>query len=116
MSATDERKTILPGESLIVTADPPPVVARLLALLLLAFLGSAALAGTCIELPTTIRCSFVLVPEAGTDPVQAPWRGTVVRRLVHEGESVAAGATLCVLRSGDVRRPAVERERARARG
>lgn len=112
---SDGRKTNLTHDALILTADPPPLVARLAAVLLLAFLGAAAAAAFLLELPTTVRCAFVLVPEAGTDPVQAPWRGTVVQRLASEGESVAAGTTLYVLRSDDVRKLAVELDGLRSR-
>ena len=39
---SDARRNALTHESIIVTADPPPLVARLLALLILCFLGAAA--------------------------------------------------------------------------
>jgi membrane fusion protein len=111
----DLRKNVLAQDSIIMTADPPPLIARLLALLILSFIGAAAAAAFLLELPTVVRCPFVLVPEAGTDPVQAPWRGTVVKRLVHEGDSVAPGTTLYVIRSDDVRKLAVELDGLRSR-
>jgi multidrug efflux pump subunit AcrA (membrane-fusion protein) len=105
----------LTRDATILTADPPPIFARLLATLLLCFLGAAAAAAFLLELPTTVRCPFVLVPEAGTDPVQTPWRGIVVKRLVQEGDSVAPGTTLYVIRSDDVRKLAVEHDGLRSR-
>lgn len=80
-------------------ADPPPVVARSLAsLLLVAFLLVTAL-GALIELPVTVAGTFTLVPVHGSDPLRAPRSGIVTEVAAVEGKRVARGEVLFVLRS-----------------
>jgi multidrug efflux pump subunit AcrA (membrane-fusion protein) len=103
------------NEAEILHPDPPPLVARALAVLLLLTLAGAAAAAFLLELPLTVRCRFVLVPEQGADPVQAPRRGILVRRLVEEGSEVEASTLLCEIRSEEARALAMERDALRSR-
>ena len=107
-------------ESELLPRDLPPRAARSTASFLLLFVAVLAVASVVFELPETVRCPFVLVPEEGTDPIEAPRRAIVERIEAAEGAEVKAGALLCTLRSEEVRvlaseRAVVEREVAAAR-
>ena len=52
-----------------------------------------------MTVPETVTGAFVLVPERGADPVRTPREGTVAEVRVSEGQTVAKGATLFVIRS-----------------
>jgi multidrug resistance efflux pump len=56
-----------------------------------------------VHLPETEHAAFILVPREGADPIQSPRLATVSRVLVTEGQTVAAGAELFVLRSDEIR-------------
>ena len=71
-------------------------------ILLAAFL-SALLIAIVMPLPETVRCSFVLIPATGADPIQSPVRAIISRVAVDEGQSVKAGEELFVLRSDEIR-------------
>ncbi|PYK73882.1 MAG: hypothetical protein DME44_00025, partial [Verrucomicrobia bacterium] len=47
--------------------------------------------------------AFVLIPREGADPIQSPRLATVNRVSVAEGQTVAAGAELFLLRSDEIR-------------
>src|SRR6185369_10389226 len=53
--------------------------------------------------PETVRCPFVLVPEKGADPIQAPLLALVYSVRAVEGQEVEAGAELFSLRSDEIR-------------
>ncbi len=79
--------------------DPPHWIARGLSTLLLALFVAAVLIATLVRVPETVAGSFVLVPEHGADPVRVAREGTVINVHANEGEHVAQGATLFVVRS-----------------
>src|SRR5436305_15291857 len=55
-----------------------------------------------VHLPETERAAFVVIPCEGADPVQSPRLATVNRVSVAEGQTVAAGAELFVMRSDKI--------------
>jgi len=61
------------------------------------------LAAIFVHLPETEHAAFVLIPREGADPIQSPRLATVNRVSVTEGQTVAAGAELFVLRSDEIR-------------
>ena len=83
--------------------DPPPRVVRAIGLLLVAIFVTALTAVIVVKVPETVRSPFVLVPTGGADPIQAPRRAVVTQVGVSEGQHVAAGAELFVLRSDEIR-------------
>src|SRR5215472_8748574 len=56
-----------------------------------------------MPLPETVRCSFVLIPATGADPIQSPVRAIISRVAVDEGQSVKGGEELFELRSDEIR-------------
>lgn len=90
-------------EAELQPGEPPPAVVRLVTwLIIVLFLVSVA-AALLVRVPETVRSPFVLVSEKGADPIQAPLLAVVDKVCVREGDEVAAGALLFVLRSDEVR-------------
>jgi multidrug efflux pump subunit AcrA (membrane-fusion protein) len=87
----------------ILPQDPPPLIARAIAWLIIALFGLGVAAAILVHIPETVRCPFVLVPKDGADPIQAPYQSVVQAVHAVEGQEVAAGAVLFVLRSDEVR-------------
>ena len=83
--------------------DPPPLIARGIAWLLILLFGAVIAAAILVHFPEAVRCPFVLVPKNGADPIQAPYESIVQAVRVTEGQEVTAGAELFVLRSDEVR-------------
>ncbi len=92
MRATDLYPTRLPSS-----------VAMALGLFLVIVFGVAAAAAVAVSIPDTIRCRFVLVPEAGADPVRAPREGVLSQILVSETSEIRKGQALFVIRSQELR-------------
>lgn len=103
MAEGTNQRGSLDNESEMLPQDPPSWIVRFTAWLLLAFLGVAFLAAIVVKLPETVHCQFVLVPETGADPLQAPHQGTITKIAVAEGSVVKKGAELFVLRSDEIR-------------
>jgi multidrug efflux pump subunit AcrA (membrane-fusion protein) len=82
---------------------PPAAVVRAIAWLLIALFAVITVVAFTVRFPETIRCSFVLAPEGGADPVQSPVLAAVQSVKAREGGEVAAGAELVVLRSDEIR-------------
>jgi membrane fusion protein len=82
--------------------SPPHWAARGLSTVLIALFTVTLLAAVFVTVPETVSGAFVLVPEHGTDPVRTPREGTVAEVRVSEGQAVANGATLFVIRSQSV--------------
>jgi membrane fusion protein len=81
-----------------------PIAATMwLSVLLVALSAVGAGVVILVPLPDTIRCPFVLVPEGGDDPVQAPREGVVIGILVAETQTVHKGEDLFVIRSQEIR-------------
>jgi HlyD family secretion protein len=87
----------------LLPSDPPRVVIRAIAWLTILIFFTGLVASCVIRIPETVRCPFMLVSREGTDPIKTPLDGLVERVLVNEGQSVAAGQTLFVIRSDQVR-------------
>ena len=102
MSSGPSLRGSLDTESDMLPQDPPPFIIRWTAWLLLGFLGVALLLSIVLKLPETVRCPFVLVPATGADSIQSPRQGVIVK-AVTEGQTVAKGGALFVLRSDEVR-------------
>jgi multidrug efflux pump subunit AcrA (membrane-fusion protein) len=83
--------------------DPPPQLIRWTAWLLIAIFIVLFLASVLVHIPETVRCPFVLVPQNGADPIQAPLLALVQAVKVTEGQEVPAGTELFVLRSDEIR-------------
>jgi multidrug efflux pump subunit AcrA (membrane-fusion protein) len=79
--------------------DPPHWAARGLSTALLVLFATAVVAAAVVRVPETVDGPFVLVSERGADPVRAAREGTVADVRVSEGQAVAKGATLFVIRS-----------------
>jgi multidrug efflux pump subunit AcrA (membrane-fusion protein) len=90
------------SEGELLSPEPPPQVVRWMAWLLIAIFVTLVLVSVLVQIPDTVRCSFVLVPENGTDPIQSPLLAVVQAVKVTEGQEVPAGAELFVLRSEEI--------------
>src|SRR5213075_115868 len=90
-------------ESEMLPQDPPPKVIRFMGWWLIWLFIIALLAAIFVQLPETEHAAFVLIPREGADPIQSPRLATVNRVSVAEGQTVAAGAELFVLRSDEIR-------------
>jgi membrane fusion protein len=91
--------TDLDADAPFLSAEPPPMVARALATVLIALFASAVIAAVVVRVPETVAGRFVLVPLRGADPVRALRQGQVVEVGALEGDEVALGAPLFVVRS-----------------
>jgi membrane fusion protein len=80
-------------------AEPPHWAARGLTYLVILVFAAAAAASVVVEVPETVSSPFVLVPVRGTDPVRAARGGVMAEALAKEGQEVAAGDLLFVIRS-----------------
>ncbi len=81
----------------------PISFAMALGLFLIVVFGAVVGAALVVSVPDTVRCQFVLVPEAGADPVRAPREGVLATILVTETEEVRKGQALFVIRSQELR-------------
>jgi multidrug resistance efflux pump len=90
-------------ESEMLPQDPPPKVIRFIGWWLIWLFVIGLLVAIFVHLPETEHAAFILVPREGADPIQSPRLATVSRVLVTEGQTVAAGAELFVLRSDEIR-------------
>lgn len=99
--STDRRS--LEPEAAMLPQDLPPRFTRFVAWLLIALFASALLGATLVRIPETIRCPCVLVPQHGADPLQSPRQAVISEVRAGEGQEVAAGAVLFVLRSDEIR-------------
>jgi membrane fusion protein len=86
-------------DAAFLPVDPPHWIARALSTLLLVLFITAFLIAALVRVPETVAGSFVLVPEHGADPVRAAREGTITDVRINEGEHVAKGATLFMIRS-----------------
>src|SRR5437016_11398832 len=103
MSAEAYSPSSFETESEMLPQDPPPKVIRLMGWWLIWLFIIALLAAIFVHLPETEHAAFVLIPREGADPIQSPRLATVNRVSVAEGQTVAAGAELFVLRSDEIR-------------
>src|SRR5206468_1276592 len=103
MSAETYSPSSLDTESEMLPQDPPPKVIRFMGWWLIWLFIIALLAAIFVQLPETEHAAFVLIPRDGADPIQSPRLATVSRLSVTEGQTVAAGAELFVLRSDEIR-------------
>ena len=94
-----ERVAGVDDEPPFTPSDPPHWVARGLAYVLIALSAVMALAAAVVNVPETVSGRFVLVPERGLDPLRAPRKGIADTVRVTEGQRVATGDTLFVIRS-----------------
>ena len=90
------------SEAEVLPQEPPPAIMRMAAWGLIALFVIAFLASVLVHIPETVRCSFVLVPENGADPIQSPLLAVVQAVKVAEGQEVPEGAELFVLRSDEI--------------
>src|SRR5437879_8183782 len=91
------------NESEILPHEVPPEVIRWAAWGLVGMFVVLFLVSVLVHIPETVRCSFVLVPEKGADPIQSPLLALVQAVKVTEGQEVPAGTELFVLRSDEIR-------------
>jgi hemolysin D len=103
MSSETYSPSSLETESEMLPQDPPPKVIRFIGWWLIWLFVIGLLVAIFVHLPETEHAAFILVPREGADPIQSPRLATVSRVLVTEGQTVAAGAELFVLRSDEIR-------------
>jgi multidrug efflux pump subunit AcrA (membrane-fusion protein) len=103
MSTETYSPSSLDSESEMLPQDPPPKVIRFIGWWLISLFVIGLLVAIFVHLPETEHAAFILVPREGADPIQSPRLATVSRVLVTEGQTVAAGAELFVLRSDEIR-------------
>ena len=80
-------------------SDPPHWVARGLAYLLILLFVAIVIAVITVTVPETVTAPFVLAPRHGIDPVRALRGGIVEQVKVAEGQAVAEGERLFLIRS-----------------
>jgi multidrug efflux pump subunit AcrA (membrane-fusion protein) len=98
--------------------EPPHLVVRGLAYILILLFVSGLVAAVVVQVPETVSAPFVLVPVRGTDPVRALRAGTVISVAVTESQSVDANDSLLVIESQLVGDRSADRQtfEAQARG
>jgi len=103
MSSQLTQRTSLDSESEMLPQEPPRLVVRSTAWLLLGAFLFALFIAIIVRLPETVHCQFVLIPATGADPIQAPRQAIITRVAVNEGQTVKSGEELFVLRSDEIR-------------
>ncbi len=103
MSPQTTQRGSLDLEAEMLPQEPPHWIIRAAAWLLLAGFLWALLIAIVVRLPETVRCSFVLIPATGADPIQSPRQAVISQVAVDEGQPVKAGDELFVLRSDEIR-------------
>src|SRR5881409_990767 len=103
MSSQLTQRTSLDSESEMLPQEPPRLVVRSTAWLLLGAFLFALFIAIIVRLPETVHCQFVLIPATGADPIQAPRQAIITRVAVEEGQPVKLGEALFVLRSDESR-------------
>jgi membrane fusion protein len=83
-------------------AEPPHWAARGLAWVIIGLFLLTLVASVVVQIPETVSGRFSLAPVNGADPVRARKDGIVTEVLAHEGDTVASGTTLLVLRSASL--------------
>ncbi len=78
---------------------PPHLAARGLAYVTIALFVAGIAVALLVRVPETVSGRFMLVPRDGADPVRALKEGVVSEVRVHEGDQVARGAVLMLIRS-----------------
>jgi multidrug efflux pump subunit AcrA (membrane-fusion protein) len=101
MRAQDDHSLDRPSS--LLPTHPPARVARWAGWLLLGVIVTTGVFACVIKLPEVVSAPFILVPEEGTDPTQAPLAAEVASVRVREGQRVQAGEELFTLRSDDIR-------------
>lgn len=102
-----------PDDPAVVEQDLPPRWSRLTGWLVLSLFGALGLASVLVRFPETVGSRFLLVPEMGADPLQAPLAGVLQQVAVAEGQEVAEGEELFAIRSPEVLTWRTELETAR---
>ena len=82
--------------------EPPHLAARGLAWVIIGLFLLAIVASIVVKIPETVSGRFSLAPLTGADPIRARKDGIVTEITVREGDTVAAGGTLLVLRSASL--------------
>lgn len=82
--------------------DPPPLLARATAWVILAFFTATFLASAVIRLPEHVRCPFRLVPDGPSDPVQTPVAGVLRSVAIEPGQTVEPGTVLFEVQSDEL--------------
>jgi multidrug efflux pump subunit AcrA (membrane-fusion protein) len=90
------QRSTLEKESEMLPQDPPPWFVRSLAWLLIGIFATALLAALVVKLPETVTAPFILVPENGADPIQAPRLSIIHQVCVRTGQTVKEGDPLYV--------------------
>jgi multidrug efflux pump subunit AcrA (membrane-fusion protein) len=88
-----------PSTDPFLSGKAPHWAASGLAYLLILLFGVLVFASIVVEIPETISATFVLAPKRGADPVRALRGGVVQRVAVVEGQAVASGEKLFIVRS-----------------
>ena len=99
----NHRRGSLEEEAELLPQDPPPLITRGIGWLLIVIFFTALAAAIFVQVPETVRCPFVLTPRDGADPIQTPCAATIEEVRIVEGQEVAAGVPLFVLRSDEIR-------------
>lgn len=102
MSTGPFQRPSLEQECSLLPTDRPAQVARWTAWLLLAMFAAAVAFAWLVKLPEVVTAPFVLEPEEGADPIQAPLAAELAVVHVREGQKVKAGDELFALRSDEI--------------
>jgi multidrug efflux pump subunit AcrA (membrane-fusion protein) len=88
-----------PSSNPFLSSDPPHWAARGTTYLLALVFATLVIGAVVVQVPETISAKFVLAPRQGADPVRAMRRGVVRQVSVVEGQKVAKGESLFIIRS-----------------
>lgn len=111
----DQRETSPDEPAPFLATEPPPLVARGLAIVLLSLFVVSAVLAAVVKVPETVSVPFVLVSLRGTDPIRAARGGRVASVNVAEGVDVKKGQVLFVLQSPGAADRSSELQSAEAR-
>src|SRR6266852_9013342 len=80
--ASAQKGSLAVQEGELLPQEPPPQVIRWTGWVLIAIFIVVVLVSVLVHIPETVRCSFVLVPENGADPIQSPLLAKIGRAHV----------------------------------
>ena len=112
--ASAQKGTLAVQEGELLPQEPPPQVIRWTGWMLIAIFIAVVLVSVLVHIPETVRCSFVLVPENGADPIQSPLMAVVQAVKVAEARKCRPGpnCSCCVrTKSGRGRRNSKPRKK-----
>jgi len=84
--------------------EMPFAASRVIGLIIILLFVVAVTGAIVVEVPETVGCPFILVPEGGVDPIKTPFQGTLEEVRTAEGRAVEQGEVLFIIRGAEIQK------------